>query len=200
LPTSKDLPSSLVQLRIAVWTGVTRDTRPICDIGGSFFCDAQPLLSPDDMLGCGPRLGDEAHEAARVHHPSRRRSGGLAARCAGAATRAHAANWRPHEFRSRRSRRACPDRGASARSHGAGLARGPTLQIDIRGAGDDAESSRKDAAELLALGPDVLVATTTAKVHAVRVRAFAAAPKGGLIVTTGTVLHSTALPATWTAS
>jgi hypothetical protein len=33
LPTSKDLPSSLVQLRIAVWTGVTRDTRPICDIG-----------------------------------------------------------------------------------------------------------------------------------------------------------------------
>jgi hypothetical protein len=33
LPTSKDLPSSLVQLRIAVWTGVTRDTRPIRDIG-----------------------------------------------------------------------------------------------------------------------------------------------------------------------
>src|ERR1017187_5926379 len=29
LPTSKDLPSSPVQLRIAVWTGVTRDTRPI---------------------------------------------------------------------------------------------------------------------------------------------------------------------------
>jgi len=34
LPTSKDLPSSLVQLRTAVWTGVTRDTRPISDIGG----------------------------------------------------------------------------------------------------------------------------------------------------------------------
>jgi hypothetical protein len=32
LPTSKDLPSSLVQLRIAVWTGVTRDTRPNCDM------------------------------------------------------------------------------------------------------------------------------------------------------------------------
>jgi tetratricopeptide (TPR) repeat protein len=31
LPTSKDLPSSLVQLRIAVWTGVTRDTGPIPD-------------------------------------------------------------------------------------------------------------------------------------------------------------------------
>jgi hypothetical protein len=32
LPNSKDLPSSLVQLRIAVWTGVTRDTRPEPDI------------------------------------------------------------------------------------------------------------------------------------------------------------------------
>src|SRR3984893_12683525 len=31
LTTSKDLPSSLVQLRSAVWTGVTRDTRTICD-------------------------------------------------------------------------------------------------------------------------------------------------------------------------
>jgi hypothetical protein len=41
LPTSKDLPSSLVQLRTAVWTGVTRDTRPICDIGGQFCCDAK---------------------------------------------------------------------------------------------------------------------------------------------------------------
>src|SRR3974390_1506357 len=32
LPTSKDLPSSLVQLRNAVWTGDTRDTRPNSDI------------------------------------------------------------------------------------------------------------------------------------------------------------------------
>jgi hypothetical protein len=49
-----------------------------------FFCDAQPLLSPDDMLACGPRPGDEAHETARVHHPSRRR-GSVAAHCACAA-------------------------------------------------------------------------------------------------------------------
>src|SRR6266852_6368398 len=34
LPTSKDLPSSLVQLRTAVWTGATRDTRPISDVSG----------------------------------------------------------------------------------------------------------------------------------------------------------------------
>jgi hypothetical protein len=35
LPTSKDLPSSLVQLRSAVWTGDTRDTRPDSDIRGT---------------------------------------------------------------------------------------------------------------------------------------------------------------------
>ena len=28
------IPSSLVQLRIAVWTGVTRDTRPLADLTG----------------------------------------------------------------------------------------------------------------------------------------------------------------------
>src|SRR5262249_23323214 len=32
LPISKGLPSSLVQLRTAVWTGVTRDTMPGADI------------------------------------------------------------------------------------------------------------------------------------------------------------------------
>src|SRR5258708_39090685 len=52
--------------------------RPIRDMGGSFFCDAQPLLSPDDMLGCGPRPGDEAHEAAGGYRPARRRSSRLA--------------------------------------------------------------------------------------------------------------------------
>jgi hypothetical protein len=63
-------------------------------MGGSFFCDAQPLLSADDMLGCAPRPGDEAHEAARVHHPSRRRSSHLAAHGARAAGRADAAHRR----------------------------------------------------------------------------------------------------------
>jgi hypothetical protein len=31
-PNPKGLPSSLIQLRSAVWTGVTRDTRPAPDI------------------------------------------------------------------------------------------------------------------------------------------------------------------------
>ena len=49
-----------------------------------------------------------------------------------------------------------------------GWSEGRTLQIDIRGGGDDAESSQKHAAELLTLEPDVLVATTTAKVDLLR--------------------------------
>jgi len=32
LPIPKGLPSSLVQLRTAVWTGVTRDTMPLADV------------------------------------------------------------------------------------------------------------------------------------------------------------------------
>jgi hypothetical protein len=41
LPTSKDVPSSLVQLRNAVWTGDTRDTRPVAEVGWPKCCDAQ---------------------------------------------------------------------------------------------------------------------------------------------------------------
>jgi hypothetical protein len=41
LPNPKDLPSSLVQLRIAVWTGDTRDTRPEPDDGDE---DDDPLF------------------------------------------------------------------------------------------------------------------------------------------------------------
>jgi NCS1 family nucleobase:cation symporter-1 len=40
LAASKGPPSSLVQLRNAVWTGDTRDTRPISDIAAPFCCDA----------------------------------------------------------------------------------------------------------------------------------------------------------------
>jgi len=43
-----------------------------------------------------------------------------------------------------------------------------TLQIDIRWGTDDADGSRRQAAELLALAPDLVVATTTAKVDLLR--------------------------------
>jgi len=43
-----------------------------------------------------------------------------------------------------------------------------TLQIDIRWWTDDAETSRAQAKELLALAPDVILATTTSKVQVLR--------------------------------
>jgi len=43
LPTSKDLPSSLVQLRSTVWTGDTRDTRPQPDLNA--------LRAPIPLIG-----------------------------------------------------------------------------------------------------------------------------------------------------
>jgi putative tryptophan/tyrosine transport system substrate-binding protein len=49
-----------------------------------------------------------------------------------------------------------------------GWRQGRTLQIDVRSGADDVEGSRRQAAELLALAPDVVVATTTAKVDLLR--------------------------------
>ena len=43
-----------------------------------------------------------------------------------------------------------------------------TLQIDIRWGTDDAETSRTQVKELLALAPDVILATTTSKVQVLR--------------------------------
>jgi len=45
---------------------------------------------------------------------------------------------------------------------------GRTLQIDIRWGADDADTSRAQANELLALAPDVIFATTTSKVQVLR--------------------------------
>ena len=56
MPNSKDLPSSLVQLRIAVWTGVTRDTRPNSD---------NPRWTQLGEVGCYP-LGFVVREHVRL--------------------------------------------------------------------------------------------------------------------------------------
>ena len=49
------IPSSLVQLRIAVWTGVTRDTRPLAEVASLIrsrrTCGTIPPLPP---YLCGP--------------------------------------------------------------------------------------------------------------------------------------------------
>jgi hypothetical protein len=62
---------------IGVETPVTTDDRirrwcPICHLSGSFFCMHNPSFARR-YARCGPRPREEAHEAARVHHPSRRR-------------------------------------------------------------------------------------------------------------------------------
>jgi putative ABC transport system substrate-binding protein len=49
-----------------------------------------------------------------------------------------------------------------------GWREGRTLKIDIRWGVDDAETSRTQASELLALAPDVIFATTTSKVQVLR--------------------------------
>ena len=51
----------------------TAESDPISDKSGLFCCyAAQFALS--NVLGCGPRpTQDKAHEAARIHHASRRR-------------------------------------------------------------------------------------------------------------------------------
>jgi len=74
LSTSKGPPSSLVELRIAVWTGVTRDTRPISAMGVTTL----PLLR--GMLQFSPK-GEDNHEAAGIHRAGWQRSSGLAAHC-----------------------------------------------------------------------------------------------------------------------
>jgi phosphoglycerate dehydrogenase-like enzyme len=50
LPTSKGPPSSLVELRTAVWTGVTRDTMPLpnvlctCHLGWVEWTNFEPYF------------------------------------------------------------------------------------------------------------------------------------------------------------
>src|ERR1035437_7492840 len=68
LPASKGPPSSLVQLRTAVWTDDARDTRPICDI-------ELALRSGCTKSSNARRPGPGAHVAAAPsQHPVRRRT------------------------------------------------------------------------------------------------------------------------------
>ena len=103
--------------------------------------------------------------AARVHHAPRRRGGGVAARGARAAGRAHAAHRRACEPA------AADDAELQARIGGVpqGLAQlgwtdGRNVRIDTRWGAGDADHIRKYAAELVALAPDVILASGTATV------------------------------------
>ena len=99
-------------------------------------------------------------KTARVHHAARRRGGGVAARGARAAERADAAHRRAHEPA------AADDPEAQARVAAflqglqqLGWTDGRNVRIDYRWAADNADRIRKYAAELVALAPDVILAT-----------------------------------------
>ena len=103
--------------------------------------------------------------AARVHHAARRCGGGVAAGGAGAAGRADAAHRRAHERGRGRSGSAGPHRGVPAGSAGIGLDRSAaTCGSTIAGPAGDADRLRRYAAELVALAPDVILATGTSTV------------------------------------
>ena len=104
--------------------------------------------------------------AARVHHAARRRGGGMAARGAGAAARADAAHRRAHELGRGRSGRTGPHRGASQGLQQLGWTDGRNVRIEYRWAAGDADRIRKYAAELVALAPDVILATGSSGVGA----------------------------------
>ena len=98
--------------------------------------------------------------AARVHHAARRRGGGVAARGARAAGRAGAAHRRAHDAPPRTIRKRRP---ASRRScRGCSNWAGPTAATcgsTTRWAAGNADDIRRYAAELVALAPDVILAS-----------------------------------------
>src|SRR6516164_7783177 len=59
LPTSKGPPPSLVQLRMAVWTGDARDTRPIADIDGTGIPQCSSLIYAIVWVAAQPRVDSE---------------------------------------------------------------------------------------------------------------------------------------------
>jgi putative ABC transport system substrate-binding protein len=83
----------------------------------------------------------------------------VAARGKGAAAGADAADWRAHDAGRGRSARAGPNRGVRAGAERSGWTDGRNVRIDIRWGAGDPERMRKYAAELVALAPDVILAT-----------------------------------------
>ena len=92
----------------------------------------------------------------------------MAARGARAAARADAAHRRAHEPRRGRSGRTGPPRGVPAGAAAIRLDRRPQRADRIRWGAGNAERIRRYAAELVALAPDVILATGTAAVAALQ--------------------------------
>ena len=83
----------------------------------------------------------------------------MAARCACAAARAHAADRRPLGHRRGRSGVAGAHRGLLEVLQRLGWTDGRNVRIDHRWGGGDPNNIRQQAAELAALAPDVILAT-----------------------------------------
>jgi hypothetical protein len=102
------------------------------------------------------------HEAARIHHSSRRHGARLAARCAGAAAGRSAADRRAHGVAESH-----PYGQAFVAAFREGLqklgwAEGRNIRIDTRWATDvDAEARQRFAKELIALQPDLILSHAT---------------------------------------
>src|SRR5262249_7591888 len=102
-----------------------------------------------------------ASETAQLHHAPRRSGGGVAGRGASAASRADAADRRAPVGGGGLGRAGLA-RGVPATAAGIGLERGPQFADRLSLGG--AERTRKYAAELVALAPDVIFASGTAQV------------------------------------
>ena len=89
---------------------------------GGHIAVMQNAASFNDVIGCGPRTR-ETHEAAQIHHASRQRGSGFAARCARAA--AHTARRLAYVNVRERPGRAGSLPGIRGRAAAVGLDRGP---------------------------------------------------------------------------
>src|SRR5437660_56239 len=76
-----------------------------------------------DMLECRPRSEGKVHETARIHHAARRYGSDMAARRAGAAGRADAADRRAHESLRERFGSSAPGHGVPGRTGAIGVDR-----------------------------------------------------------------------------
>ena len=126
-----------------------------------------PFLTRRTVAKCYASALDKAcsagaHAAARIHHPSWRRGSRLAARRVRAAGRSDASRRRAPEART------ADDREGQARVAAflqrlqeLGWTDGRNVRIDYRWAAADADRSRTYAAELVALAPDVILASAS---------------------------------------
>ena len=96
--------------------------------------------------------------APRVHDAARRRGGGVAARCASAAGRAHAAHWHVHGSGADDPARQARVAAFLQALQQFGWTAGRNLHIDTLWAAGNADDIRKYSAELVALAPEVILA------------------------------------------